>query len=105
MVAADLKRKGYKIAFPFGEDWNYDLIIERDDRLERVQVKYATPVNGVIPVRCGSCSLTNGKVKRTKAYTPKMVDWIAVYEPVQGRCYYVSSRELVGAVRSGADHT
>jgi hypothetical protein len=28
MVAADLRRKGYKVAVPVGEDWDYDLIIE-----------------------------------------------------------------------------
>ncbi len=40
LVAADLVRRGYKVALPFGEDWDYDLIVERDGRLERVQVKY-----------------------------------------------------------------
>ena len=40
MVATDLVRKGYKIAIPYGEDWDFDLIVCRDERLERVQVKY-----------------------------------------------------------------
>jgi hypothetical protein len=40
MVAADLRGRGFKLAFPFGEDWDYDLIIERAGKLERVQVKY-----------------------------------------------------------------
>ena len=31
MVAADLMRRGYKIAFPYGEDWDYDLIVCRDE--------------------------------------------------------------------------
>lgn len=38
-VAADLRSRGYRIAFPYGEDWDYDLILCRHDgRLERVQV-------------------------------------------------------------------
>ena len=41
MVAADLRRRGFKIAIPFGEDCDFDLILIREDRLERVQVKYA----------------------------------------------------------------
>src|SRR4051794_34777443 len=41
MVAADLRRRGYRIAIPFGEDCDYDLVVERHSRLERVQVKYA----------------------------------------------------------------
>ena len=28
-VAADLLAHGYKVAFPFGEDWDYDLILCR----------------------------------------------------------------------------
>ncbi len=27
MVAADLLRRGHRIAFPHGEDWDYDLIV------------------------------------------------------------------------------
>ena len=42
MVAADLMRRGYKIALPYGEDWDFDLIVCRDgSKLERVQVKYS----------------------------------------------------------------
>ncbi len=52
MVAADLVRRGYRIAFPFGEDSDYDLIVERDGRLERIQVKYTESRDGVVLVRC-----------------------------------------------------
>jgi hypothetical protein len=57
LVAADLVRRGYKVALPFGEDWDSDLIGERDGRLERVQVKYATSDGKVVAVRCYSVSL------------------------------------------------
>lgn len=46
-VACDLLARGYKIAFPYGEDWDYDLILCRGTALERVQVKY-TRSNGAI---------------------------------------------------------
>jgi Holliday junction resolvase-like predicted endonuclease len=100
MVASDLRRKGYRIAFPYGEDWDYDLIVERGARLERVQVKYAESDGAVIPVRCRSHSLTNGKVMRTKRYTAAMIDWIAVYDQTTERCYYVPAAELGEAGRS-----
>jgi hypothetical protein len=93
-VAGDLVAKGYQVAIPFGEDCDYDLIVEREGKLERVQVKYATANSGVIPVRCRSHSLTNGKIKRTKQYTPESIEWIAIYSPTDNRCYYVPSREL-----------
>ena len=94
MVAADLRRKGYKIALPFGEDWDYDLIIDRLGELERVQVKYTKSDGAVIEACCRSHSLTNGKVKRTKYYTAATIDWLAVYDRTSDRCYYIPAVEL-----------
>jgi len=94
MVAADLREKGYKLAFPFGEDWNYDLIFENDGKLERVQVKYAESDGAVLAVRCRSHSLTNGKIRRIKRYTAAMIDWLAVYDKSTERCYYIPATKL-----------
>ena len=80
MVAADLRRRGYKISIPFGEDCDYDLVVERHGRLERVQVKYTASNGLIVTVRCVSHSLTNGRVKATKRYTADTVDWIAVWD-------------------------
>jgi hypothetical protein len=94
MVAADLLRRGHKIAIPYGEDWDYDLIVCRDGALERVQVKYAASRVGTLEVRCRSHSLTNGRVRRTKRYTAATVDWIAVFDAVTAQCFYVPAEEL-----------
>jgi hypothetical protein len=93
-VAADLVRRGYRLAIPFGEDWDFDLIFSRGETLERVQVKYGQRGAGVLAVRCCSHSLTNGKVRRTKRYTAATIDWLAAYDPSNGRCYYVPASEL-----------
>ena len=94
-VATDLRARGYRIAIPYGEDWNFDLILCRDDdRLERVQVKYARSDGCVIEVQACSHSLTNGKVRATKYYTASMIDWLAVWEPALDRCFYVPAAEL-----------
>jgi hypothetical protein len=94
-VATDLRARGYRIAIPCGEDWNFDLILCRDDdRLERVQVKYARSDGCVIEVQACSHSLTNGKVRTTKYYTASMIDWLAVWEPALDRCFYVPAAEL-----------
>jgi hypothetical protein len=94
MVATDLLRRGYKVALPYGEDWDYDLILCRGDALERVQVKYTESDGNVITVRCRSHSLTNGKVRAVKQYTAKTVDWLAVYDRSTDHCYYVPAMEL-----------
>ena len=99
MVAADLMCRGYKIAFPYGEDWDYDLVVCREEKLERVQVKHSRSDGEVIRVKCFSHSLTNGKVRNTKRYTAKTIDWLAIYDPTSDCCYYVPAAQL-GAGRS-----
>ena len=94
-VAADLRDRGYRIAIPYGEEWDFDLVLCRDDgRFERVQVKYARSDGCVIEVKARSHSLTNGKVRATKYYTAATIDWLAVWEPSLDRCFYVPASEL-----------
>ena len=57
-VATDLLERGYRIAIPYGEDHDFDLILCRDDRLERVQVKY-TESNGKLRDRSDSVPFTD----------------------------------------------
>jgi Holliday junction resolvase-like predicted endonuclease len=98
-VAADLADRGCSISVPFGEDCDYDLIADFGGILHRVQVKYTESDSRVVSVRCHSHSLTNGRVRRTKRYTAKTVDWLVVYDRTSDRCYYVPAREL-GSGRS-----
>ena len=95
-VARDLIKRGFRLAIPYGEDWDFDLIFARpnSEQLERVQVKYTESRDGVICVKCFSHSLTNGKVRRTKKYTSATVDWLGVYDRTTDRCYYVSAGVL-----------
>lgn len=100
MVAADLRRRGNRILFPYGEDCDYDLVAERPDgRFERVQVKHAESDGSVVVVKCLSHSLTNGRVRATKRYTGTTIDWLAVYDATTARCYSVPASEL-GAGRA-----
>ncbi len=99
MVAADLRSRGFGIALPFGEDNDFDLILIREGRLERVQVKYVASDGVVLKVKCFSHSLTNGKVRRTKRYTSASIDLLAVYDATTARCYYVPAKDL-GSGRS-----
>src|SRR4051812_43545405 len=77
MVAGDLLRRGHKIAIPYGEDCDFDLVLIRADRLDRVQVKYTRSDGVFVPVRCRSHSLTNGRIRRTKRYTASTIDLLA----------------------------
>ncbi len=99
MVAADLVKRGWEIAVPWGENSDFDLIAYRGDALERVQVKYSGRSDEIVTVLCRSHSLTNGRVRRTKRYTADTIDWMAVYHRASDRCYYVPASEL-GSGRS-----
>jgi hypothetical protein len=94
MVATDLLRRGYRIAIPYGEDCDFDLVLIRGRKLERVQVKFTRSDGAVINVRCRSHSLTNGKVRRVKHYTAETIDILAVYDDTSARCYYIPASEL-----------
>ena len=94
VIAADLRRRGDKIARPYGKDWDFNLILSRGRALERVQAKYVESDGVIIEVKCFSHTLTNGKVRATKHYTRATVDWIAVYDKRSDACYYVPATEL-----------
>lgn len=84
---------GYKVAIPVGEDWRFDLIVLKDEKLVRVQCKYVTSNGESINVPCRSSN--NWSVKR---YTPDEIDWIVVYDVTTDKCYYVPS-SLLGTGR------
>ena len=96
MVLADLQRKGYGVAIPFGHNLPFDLILIRPTTgsLERVQCKYTESDGRALDVRCAS---TSAWVHHT--YAPNEVDWIAVYDATTSRCYYVHSSIWGGLTR------
>lgn len=95
IILSDILRRGYKVALPIGEDWDYDLIVLRNDSLQRVQCKYTESSKEVINVVCRSC---NNWVN--KKYKQSEVDWMACYDKNTDKCYYIPSR-LLGEGRSG----
>jgi hypothetical protein len=60
----DLVRAGYLVSIPFGEDHRYDLVVEKDGILSRVQVKTGRLRNGVVMFNCYS---SHGRVGKTAA--------------------------------------
>ena len=56
-VAKALLKKGYPISFPYGENQRYDLVVEIDGHLKKVQCKTARFRGDTIDF---NCSGTNG---------------------------------------------
>ena len=90
MVMADVSRRGYRVSLPHGHDSPYDMVVDRGTSLARVQVKHGARFKGSVVVKCKSAR---------RKYTASMVDWIAVYDGVTGRCFYVPS-SMLGQGRS-----
>lgn len=89
VVIADALKRGYRVAIPLGEDWPFDLIVERHSRLERVQCKYTVSDGTLIKAKCRS---TNGWLDLR--YTSDVIDWLAIYDATSDACYYVPAEEL-----------
>lgn len=83
-VAKKFIEDGWRVLFPYGENHPYDLAVEKNKRFLRVQVKYATPKNGVLEVNCRSSN--NWSILH---YTSKEIDLIAVYNPKDQKIYYI----------------
>jgi hypothetical protein len=89
MIMADALKRGYKVALPLGEDWRYDLIVLKEGKLLRVQCKYTESTNGVVKVRCET---HDGR--SYYRYKQEDIDFIAVYDKITDKCYYVNCSYL-----------
>ena len=94
-VAADLMKQGWKVAIPFGDSWDYDLIAMHPT-FKRIQVKYSESNGEVLIVKSRTHTILNGKVQQTKAYTASMIDCLAVFDKSTDRCYYIPVAEIDG---------
>ena len=95
MIMSDILKRGYKVAIPVGEDWRFDLIVYRNEKLERVQCKAVTPSNGVLIVPCRSSN--NYSILKYKSTD---FEWIGVFDLSDYKCYYIPSNICGNGERS-----
>jgi hypothetical protein len=77
LFAGKLVLAGYRVAVPLGENQRYDLIIEKNEVLSRVQVKTGRVRNGAVIFNCYS-SHTHRKGPSSRPYTGQ-VDFFGIY--------------------------
>ena len=73
---------------PVAERGRYDLIFDFDDRLWRVQCKWAAINGDVLVVRCYSSRRTR-EGTRMRPYTADEIDALAAYSADLDRCYFL----------------
>lgn len=86
-------KRGYKVAIPHGHDWTADLIVERDGKLERIQIK-TTESDGECIVANAETVHFNGKTSVAIPYDTTKFDWLVVFDITSDRCYFVRSTEI-----------
>jgi PD-(D/E)XK endonuclease len=86
IVAAAVKL-GIDVYRPVGEGGRYDMIFEVEDRLWRVQCKWAARYDDILIVRCYSSRRTVGGKIVNRPYTSEQVDAFAVYSLDVDTCY------------------
>ena len=77
---------GYNVSIPLGEDCKYDLIVDIENELYKIQVKTCHEEENGIEFRTKSSYLTsNGTV--SNGYSKKDIDFFATF--YQNECYLI----------------
>lgn len=89
IAAQEFLRRGWHVAFPYGENMKYDLIIEKDATCKRVQVKAVYPRKGVLHVNCRSSN--NWSVK---SYCSQDFDLLVAVNLESNQVYFIPSDKM-----------
>jgi hypothetical protein len=84
-------KNSLKVSIPYGHDTSYDLIVDKDNKLFRIQVKYAD--NDGIKIKART-------VSNERKYTSDMIDYLVVFDPRENKFYYVPSTEFADGRKS-----
>jgi PD-(D/E)XK endonuclease len=90
-VILAMRKLGYDVLLPFGENHRYDLVIDDGRNLARVQVKTGRVRGGVIRYNCSSTHAHRGGT--TRPYFGQ-IEYLAVYCPETGKVYILPEKEL-----------
>lgn len=94
LVIEDLLQRGLQVALPFSSDCKYDLILDKEGALFRVQVKASTPKKGVLTVKCQSSSSWGAKTHNIHKYTSADIDLLAAVDLNSKKVYYIPATVL-----------
>lgn len=93
-VITELILLGFNIFQPFAENGLYDLIVEKNDKLYRVSIKYSSVYNN-----SGTCCVTLKTVSRRKDNKVKInyfdknkFDVLAVYDAINDKVFLLDSK-------------
>jgi PD-(D/E)XK endonuclease len=88
-VMLALREEGFAIAIPFGENVRYDLVIDDDTRLARVQCKTGRLQNGAIRFMTSSSYAHHKSPKERSRHYFGQIDCFGVYCPETRGVYLI----------------
>ncbi len=94
-VAAATIELGFTVLRPLCEGRRYDLVVDLEPKLLRVQCKLAHRRGDVLVVNARTNRYTPQGYVST-AYTPEEIDAVATYAPELRCCHVIPARELAG---------
>lgn len=86
-VLSELKRFEYKVSIPFGDNLPYDMIVDNDGELEKVQVKHGSYNNGCVKFSTRSANSNTNKCWHENYYGK--ADYFGIYSIETDKCYIV----------------
>ncbi|MFH1391211.1 MAG: group I intron-associated PD-(D/E)XK endonuclease [Candidatus Diapherotrites archaeon] len=89
--AAEFIRKDWNIFLPFGEDTPIDLLLEKEGKFKRIQIKSTKPRRGVL-----FCRLKSSNNWQVKKYSKKEIDSFGIYDAQNKQGYLLPIEKVEG---------
>lgn len=91
VILASFVKLEIPVSIPFGDNEKYDLIVEIDNQLKTVQIKYGTLSNGV--VKCDARHRIGSDRIEYETYKDK-VDYLAIWCETIDKVYLVPAKDI-----------
>lgn len=88
---------GYNVSIPLGEDCRYDMIVDINGQLIRVQVKTCHQIDNGITFSTRSTQINTQQTKQ-KTYNPNEIDYFATYW--NNKVYLIKVDDCLSATRT-----
>ena len=97
VVIAEATKKGYSVLIPLSGHKQYDLVLDKNNKLLRIQVKFSSGDGEVVKVKGKHSSGREPYV--TGKYTKNEIDAIIVYDASLNKTFFIPA-EILGEGRN-----
>jgi PD-(D/E)XK endonuclease len=95
-ITAAVIQLGFTVLRPLCEGRRYDLIVDLEPALLRVQCKLARRIGGALSIGLQTCRYTPGAGYIRSSYSPTEIDAIAAHSPELRTSYLIPMEDLSG---------